>query len=499
MSALAGGLAASASLPPGGWWGALPIAAALLALTLDEQRARARALHGALFGLGWFAPALWWVTSFAPPGYVALVLVSAAVVAASAAATPGRSSALATPAALTVIEMVRLHWPFGGFPLGGLALGQASGPWTGVAPVAGSSAVVLVASATGTAGLVLAHAVARRLRQQRLRDMRSRPLLAAVTLAVLLLAAALPVAPGNRSTQTLTVAAVQGGGPRGIPAVVADAGAVLDRHVQASRQVPADADLVVWPEDVVDIDGPLAGSRQEAVLRSVAAALGRPLVAGVVEDVAPGRFANAAVVVGPDGMPGDRYDKVHRVPFGEYIPGRGVLDRWVDLSLVPKDAVVGKHPPVIRAAGARLGVVISYEVFFPGRAREAVNAGGRLLLVPTNAASFTTPQVPAQELAAARLRAVETARAVVQAAPTGYSALIAPDGRVSELSELGHVAVLTGRLPLSDERTWYVRAGDLPLILTVAAVLIFAWLHRKTGSHPGGEGRVPCLTSNESF
>jgi hypothetical protein len=69
-------------------------------------------------------------------------------------------------------------------------------------------------------------------------------------------------------------------------------------------------------------------------------------------------------------------------------------------------------------------VLISYEVFFAERARAATRAGGRVLLVPTIASSYTTGQVPAQEVAAARLRAIETGRAVVQAVPTGYSALL---------------------------------------------------------------------------
>ncbi len=287
---------------------------------------------------------------------------------------------------------------------------------------------------------------------------------------------------------------MQGGGPRGIPAVVADARAVLERHVAATRSVPPQAELVVWPEDVVEVDGPLAGSQQEAVLRQVAAGLARPLIAGVVEEVTAGRFANAAVVVHPDDVAGDRYDKVHRVPFGEYVPGRRFLDRWVDLSLVPKDAVVGARPPVVHAAGAQLGVVISYEVFFPERARAAAAAGGRLLLVPTNAASFTTPQVPAQELAAARLRAVETARAVVQVAPTGYSALIDRNGAVRQLTELGPAGVLVGQVVLSDERTWYVRLGDAPVLMVLALVLAAAWLPR----HSSWRGRSAWRHSSRS-
>src|SRR5439155_25318632 len=155
-------------------------------------------------------------------------------------------------------------------------------------------------------------------------------------------------------------------------------------------------------------------------------------VAGVVEDAGPRHFRNAAVVWAPGAGRVSRYDKVHRVPFGEYIPLRSVIEHLADLSLVPDDAVTGHGTGLLRAPApaGRLGAVISYEVFFADRARSAIVAGGQVLLVPTNAASFKTGQVPAQELGAARMRAIETGRDVVQAAPTGYTAAIGAGGAV---------------------------------------------------------------------
>ena len=135
------------------------------------------------------------------------------------------------------------------------------------------------------------------------------------------------------------------------------------------------------------------------------------------EDVGGRRFRNAAVAWAPDGTRTARYDKAHRVPFGEYVPWRELVGRLADLSAVPRDAVAGHGPGRLDTPVGRLGVVVSYEVFFPARARAAIRSGGSVLLVPTNASSYRTRQVPAQEVAAARLRALETGRAVVQAAP----------------------------------------------------------------------------------
>jgi len=119
-----------------------------------------------------------------------------------------------------------------------------------------------------------------------------------------------------------------------------------------------------------------------------------------------------------------------------------------------------------------LGVVISYEVFFPERARSAIRSGGRVLLVPTNASSYQDAQIPAQEVVVARLRALETGRWVVQAAPTGYSAVIDHEGRVRSLSGLGGAEVLRAEVDLRTGRTLFVSFGSAPWV--VAALLVLA-------------------------
>lgn len=194
------------------------------------------------------------------------------------------------------------------------------------------------------------------------------------------------------------------------------------------------------------------------------------MIVGVVEGE-PDGFRNAAVAYGPDGTIADRYEKEHRVPFGEYIPARALLSRLTDATaLVPKDAIVGRGTARLRLPQATVGVVISYEVFFPDRFREAVRAGGRLVVVPTNASSYVGPEVPATELAAARLRAREFDRTVLQAAPTGYSAVVLPDGMVIARTGLGAAAMLREQIPLRTGRTVYARTGDLPVALALLVV-----------------------------
>ena len=118
-----------------------------------------------------------------------------------------------------------------------------------------------------------------------------------------------------------------------------------------------------------------------------------------------------------------------------------------------------------------VGVVISYEVFFSQRSRAAIAAGGRLLVVPTNTASYTTTQVPAAEIAADRIRAWETGRDVVMAAPTGWSAILDSRGRIRQRSGLVEQTVLQAPVAMRTGKTPYVRYGDLPALVAAAALL----------------------------
>ena len=467
---LGAGLLVAASLPPFGWWPLALVGAAVLVGALRDRRWRHRLLVGMAAGLGEFGVGLWWIVEFSIPGYVAATLVEAAIVAAAMLAVPpGRGRLVAFPAALVLAGVVAGNWPFGGMPLAGIPLGQASSP---LAPAARLGGHLLLTALVGVAGASLAALAEWARDRQAGRGGGGRAPAAGVAgvAAVVAVAVAGAAAPVGSVRGTVRVAAVQGGGERGLRAVSVDSEIVFAAQLAATGRVTPPVDLVVWPEDVVDVDGPLAGSGEEQRVADVARSLGTTLVAGVIENTEPERFRNAAVAWAPDGTQVARYDKVRRVPFGEYIPFRRLVDRVADISAVPRDARAGRGPGILRTPAGPLGVVISYEVFFADRARAAVRAGGQLLLVPTNASSFTTGQVPAQELAAARLRALETGRTVVQAAPTGFTAIVDPRGRVVGRADLGPAAVVEGAVTLRAGQTPATRVGDAPL--TLGAVLV---------------------------
>jgi apolipoprotein N-acyltransferase len=133
------------------------------------------------------------------------------------------------------------------------------------------------------------------------------------------------------------------------------------------------------------------------------------------------------------------------------------------------------------ADGTKLAVVISWEVFFGGRAREGVELGGEAILNPTNGSSYTGTIVQTQQVASSRLRAVENGRWVVQASPTGYTAFIDAEGRVRQRSTITEQVVLVDDVQLRSGQTWYTTLGDGWWIFAAAAVLAAACALAETG------------------
>lgn len=470
VGATIGGVALWASLPPRGWWWLVPAALVVLVAVITEEPLRRRLLLGGVFGLAWAVPSFWWAEAFTGWGYGLLALGQASFAAAVAGLTPTRGAAIALPGGLVLVEWFRWRWPLGGLPLSSPTLAQVDAPWATAAAYGGPLLLLLVAGVAATTVI----AVWQRRQLMALAGV-------VVVAGAVLLPVTLPPAVGD-----VDVAVVQGGGVRGVPAVRGDLAAAFDRHLQTSQELPPGTDLVVWPEDVIDVPAPFASSTAARSLKALIGASTADYLVGVVEEEPERRFRNSAVVVSSAGAIVDRYEKRHRVPFGEFVPMRWLVGRVADLTLVPRDAIAGQGSPVVTAAGTQIGVMISFEGSFARYGRDATRTGAEILAIPTNAASYTGEDVPSQQLAAARLRALENGRDVVQAAPTGYSAIITADGAVSRRSALGAEAVLTGRMATRRGLTPYTRLGDLPVLVLASGLLLAGHRDRSRSRNPRG-------------
>ena len=507
--ALLGGVAGFLSLPPLAWWPLGPVGVALWCVAIGRgptpgavegrvgwRGVRRRFALGWLFGAGMLVPGVWWLIEFSGPGYpIAVVVMSAVYGAAGVVVPPGRGRLLALPAAVAGAETVLNMWPFGGVPTAELSQGQAAAVLAELARLGGSVTVGAGVALAGVALACLAEAALPRLGpapapRRLLSGGRWLPggrwLSGGVALVVLAGAvAAGALAPdGGPAVGRLAVAVVQGGGPRGLRAVDRNPDAVFRAQVAATSRVRLPVGLILWPENVIDLGGPLDGSPEDATMAALARTTGATIVAGVTVPEGTERFLNEVFAWTPGGSRIGPYVKVHRVPFGEWIPFRFVLRHLADLSAVPRDEVAGHGPGYLALPGTPVAVTISWEVFFDDRALSGVRAGGRLLLVPTNASSYTTAQVPAMEVAAARLRAIATGRDVAQSAPTGYSALVDHRGRLLDRGPLGAPAVEQAVLGLRRGSTPFDLGGLWPPRLAVLAALAAAWALALGGSGP---------------
>jgi apolipoprotein N-acyltransferase len=256
------------------------------------------------------------------------------------------------------------------------------------------------------------------------------------------------------------------------PASVLTAQVAATFRVATAHPAPQ---LVLWPEDVVALDRPLAGSPQAVLLRRLARQLHATILAGVTEPASDTSFRNEIVAWGPSGHIIGVFEKVHRVPFGEYVPLRGLFSHFADLSGVPVDAVPGHGTGLMRTPAAPLGLLVSFEIFYAGRSHQSVRAGAELLAAPTNTSSYSTSQVPTQEMAAAIVQSVETGRDLVQAAPTGFSVVVTPRGVVTQRSTLGRRQVLVAAVALRRGFTPYDHWGDLPVLVLALMALAAGW------------------------
>ena len=487
-AALLAGLLVAASMPPWGWWPLGFLGLAIWEWTLAGQRPAVRMRRTMVFALAWFAPALWWMWRFSAPGYLVVLLLFALIQGAATLALPGHPNDrwrwLALPSALTATEALRFCFPFGGVPLASLAIGQAAGPLSGIARIGGPVLLTFVIAFIGTN---LRRVVASIITSDCPLRTRVIPTASALVFLPGMIGLGAAAPRGFNTGQSVTVTIVQGGGPQGTRAVNTRVRDTIERTLAVTHTITGKTDVVIWPENVVNVID-LEASIELTEVAAEAARIGAPILAGITErDPNPKRFRNAHVVVMPDGTVSSRYEKKRRVPFGEYMPLRGFLASiGAPTNLVPRDAVPGTTPGILFTPTASIAVAISWEDFFAGRVREGVREGAGFVTNPTNGASYVGSILQSQQVAASRLRAIESGRWVAQVATTGFSAFVSPTGTVYDRIGQTEAAWRQRTIPLRSGLTWYHQLGDKPFVLLVVllwSVPTFERLWRRRRRH----------------
>ncbi|ERK71683.1 apolipoprotein N-acyltransferase [Leifsonia aquatica] len=439
LLAIAAGPVLDAGFPDKDWW---PLTFVGIAMVLLAQRGR-RA--GSAFLVGWLAGesfylvhVAWTALYLGPVPWVALstlealfwgvggILITLAYrwVPRAWPGVWGRVGLLPViVAGLWVLrEYVTGNWPYGGFSWGRVAESQSLSPFAPLVAWLGISGLSFVMVWLVALIVELAFAI----------DLRaaSRAGLAIGAVALVLVIPAWPT-PTHGTTR---IAAVQGNGPAGY-FDDAPVGAVLDAQVAETLKIADQkADIVVWPEGAA-LPDPTRDPASAAILDALSRRMDATFVVGTIT-ARDGKYFNSSLqwVAGKGAV--DYYDKKHPVPFGEYVPDRAFWRPFAPdlIDLIGRDYTPGTRDNVFDIDGVRAGISICFDIVDDQLLTDMMQGGAQVILAQTNNADFGQTDENQQQLAIARLRAIEAGRALVNISTVGSSQIIAPDGRtISEI------------------------------------------------------------------
>ena len=497
------GLLLDAAFPSLGWW---PLA--FLSIAGGLWTLRGRSVGGAFavglaYGAAFTFTHLMWVVQFLGPipwvalaGFEALLFALGAIPIALAyrwaAASPHRAvRTLLLPALIAALwtarELVLGSWPYGGFPWGRIGMSQANGPFAEGASWVGVTGLTFLivwfcASLVGWAT---------RPAPRKLTGL----LPAAVILALLFVPAFPTTAAGS-----LRIGWVQGDGPAGY----FDArgpGDVLAAQQQASETILGEPmDLLVWPEGGVDSD-PFRTPETARTLDELVEQAGAPLLMNAA--TARDEHTYNTSMLWEGGGAEQLHDKVNPVPFGEYVPDRWFYERIVPdlVGLIQREYSPGTNPPLVSVDGIQVGLAICFDVIYDSVIWDGARGGAQFYAFQTNNADFRGTDENLQQLEFARMRAIETGRAVVNVSTVGTSQVIAPDGTVIAGAPAAEPAAAVTSVPLRTGLTPAVLVGPiLTLIIPIAALggLLTLGLLQRRWSRPSTPTPVDVADATES-
>ncbi len=478
---MAAGLALALAFPPAQWSPLAFVGLAPLILAARGTGSRCAFLLGWMAGFAFFTGVVWWVTEAVinygylpvPVGWAVMLMMTAILAvfpglfaaAASLIARGGRpvgpAGVVALAAAWTVTEWLRGMVPFGGFPWAYLAYAQYLNlPFIQSASLAGPYLPSFVTAAIGAGAACLWLAVAGR--EGRRREAAG-ALLALAVLGGNLAWGGWRLRAPEAGGGTLRVAVLQGNVPQEMKWNPEEKAATLDNYEALSREAAAGgARLVVWPESAAPFFFQTE-TRYRERLRRLAKDIGVPILFGTVGYETEGdraRLRNRAYYLDAAGKVGGHYDKMHLVPFGEYVPMNKLLFFAGKLVEQVGDFTPGRDDRIFRAGDESFGTVICYEIIFPGLVRRFARDGATFMTNITNDAWYGRTSASLQHFTQMVFRAVENGLPVARAANTGISGFVDARGRIISMSGLFVRGAYLADLRPGREATFYARHGD---------------------------------------
>jgi apolipoprotein N-acyltransferase len=383
-------------------------------------------------------------------------------------------------------ELFMGSWPYTGFPWARIGMSQSESPLAHVASWVG---------VTGLTFLMVAFtaAVIEWIRAGHLRDVRRA--VPSVALAVLLVAVpAFPTSPAG----TMRVGSAQGNGPSGY-FDERERNAVLNAQIAASEPLfGEEMDVLLWPEGGIDSD-PLENAGTAFTLDAISRRVDAPLLVNAATTRGDDTFNTSMLWVSGEGAV-QLHDKANPVPMGEYVPDRWFFEALAPdlIGLIQREYTPGTNPPFFDVNGVGVGLAICFDVIYDRVVWDGADAGAQVYMFQTNNADFRDTDENLQQLAFARMRAVETGRSVVNISTVGTSQVIAPDGSVIDGLPADVAGHMLTDVPLRDGLTPAVVIGgavqavlgygSLAVLVALGVALFLRERRNAKMPTPGGAG-----------
>lgn len=473
--AVLAGLVSYFAYPSPNFWPAIFISVAGLYISVRGLNFWKATGIGLLGGLAFYVAQIYWISQYlGPEPLIALAGLEAIIYALFAGCIGLVSSREVRPWTLSLAvatlwagrEWFATHFPYGGFPWSRVAMSQADSPLAFWVSVGGFGLLsFLIVAFTVYSIEAFKHGIRVALRP-----------VAIVLIGLFAIPAGLANLPSTTSGH-LRIVGIQGNANAGLFANEVR-GTIRDNHLEATYdflKTGKKFDLVVWPENASDLNPDDDEATRQILTDLVNNSLGKPLIFGTITSSGD-RMFNSSKLWLPNRGEVDQYDKKRPVPFGEYVPNRDFFYQLAPdlVGMISRGYDFGTRDGIFNVSGKKLGILICFEEAIDELPRDLVTQGASLIIAQTNNADFGHSDESVQQLAIARLRAIETGRAIVNISTVGPSAIIDSHGTLLDSSPAYKADYVIANVPESNQMTIAMRGGWLfdPAIAVLAGILI---------------------------
>ncbi len=433
---------------------------------------------GVLGGFAFYTAQIYWISQYlGPQPLIALAGLEAIIFSISAGfmglVSKRMSSRWLLALSIATIwngrEWLATHFPYGGFPWSRVAMSQADSPlafWVSIGGFGLLSFLIVFFTIFTFESF----------QNLRLRATRSVAIVLAFMFVVPISLSLIPTS----DIGSMRIAGIQGNANAGLFSRE-EPGTIRDNHLDATQQLlnaNESFDLVVWPENASDKNPDDDDETKALLTELIDKKLEKPLIFGTITSNGD-KMYNSSKLWLPGRGEVDQYDKKRPVPFGEYVPDREFFYQLSPelIGMIYRGYDFGTRDGIFEVDGKKLGILICFEEAIDELPRDLVAAGATVIIAQTNNADFGRSDESVQQLAIARLRAIETGRSIVNISTVGPSAIIDSHGRLLDKTDDYVADYVIADVPESNAFTLTMRGGWMfdPATAVLAGLLAF-WL-----------------------